>query len=634
MIYMLKTEPMKKIRIISLDKTKKKLIETLHKEGLLYIKKSEISINDDSVSEYENQISDSLIKVSGAVQILQDKLFTLKLKQPKNNIKIKHIVLNDLLKLISKTKSLNEIYKIKQEEDTVNEDLSKLKKAEETAKIFNGLDVNFSNLNSSILKFNAILCNYKNFNLFENNIKNLKSKDHELISKKVSKDLFLIFIAYHKNNENKINEIIKSVKSIEIDLKQIYLNGTPNQVLKSVLLKKQKNQNSLININKIFQKIIHYEYFKFLAMQEMLQIELQRSTISSNFKKTNTTTIIEGWIPSKNLNGFSRNLNKLTNNTLIIEEIKTEELAPTMLNRPKILKPFDYIMEFLSIPRSDEIDPTWIFIFSFLIFYGLMISDVGYGLLSLLLAIAITKITDPEGLVYNVAKIWQISALSAIFFGFLSNQYFGFKLNHYIINYQAFDWLKNIQMLILLTVFFGISQIIIGLGFSFVNNLNKNHRMLAASKLTSIFTMIFGILAISGGLFHLLSSFQTIIFSLLSIALLIITGALSGIEATELTNLISHPLSYARIFGFGLASIIIAMLIDQAFTPNLSHGIIVFIIFSILFLLLHFLNMIMSIFEGLVQGIRLNYVEFFSKFYIGNGYKFKPFSYKRNYTKE
>lgn len=304
------------------------------------------------------------------------------------------------------------------------------------------------------------------------------------------------------------------------------------------------------------------------------------------------------------------------------------------MNRPKILRPFDYIMEFLSIPRSDEIDPTWIFIFSFLVFYGIMVSDVGYGLLSLLFAIGITKITDREGLVYNVAKIWQISAISAIFFGFLSNQYFGFSLNHYLINYQAFDWLKNMQSLILLTVFFGISQIIIGLVFSFINNLHKNHKYLAISKITSISTIIFGIFAISGGLFHLLNGFQTIIWAILAVISLISTGILSGIEATELTNLITHPLSYARIFGFGLASIIIAMLIDQAFTPSISNGIPIFILFSIIFLLLHFLNMLMSIFEGLIQGVRLNYVEFFSKFYIGGGIKFKPFSYKRNYTKE
>jgi Archaeal/vacuolar-type H+-ATPase subunit I len=76
------------------------------------------------------------------------------------------------------------------------------------------------------------------------------------------------------------------------------------------------------------------------------------------------------------------------------------------------------------------------------------------------------------------------------------------------------------------------------------------------------------------------------------------------------------------------------MLIDQAFTPNLGMGIPLFIVYIIIFILLHFFNMVLGIFEGMVQGVRLNFVEFFSKFYTGGGIRFRPFSYKRVYTKE
>ncbi len=63
-----------------------------------------------------------------------------------------------------------------------------------------------------------------------------------------------------------------------------------------------------------------------------------------------------------NLRSF---LHRATGNRFVLEELKTEELAPTLVNRPGFLKPFDYLMEFFSLPRSDEIDPTWIFIISF-----------------------------------------------------------------------------------------------------------------------------------------------------------------------------------------------------------------------------------------------------------------------------
>lgn len=118
---------------------------------------------------------------------------------------------------------------------------------------------------------------------------------------------------------------------------------------------------------------------------------------------------------------------------------------------------------------------------------------------------------------------------------------------------------------------------------------------------------------------------------------LLATIVLAGIEATEISNLITHSLSYSRIMGFGLGSIILASLIDQAFTPHLGPGIggvLTFLAFGAIFLILHVLNMIVSIFEGIVQGARLNFVEFFSKFYKGGGTKYRPFAYKGIYTKE
>ena len=167
-------------------------------------------------------------------------------------------------------------------------------------------------------------------------------------------------------------------------------------------------------------------------------------------------------------------------------------------------------------------------------------------------------------------------------------------------------------------MFFGLAQVASGLALGVVNNYRKRNYKHAVAKFASITTIIFGVLAIA----RALRSQHVPAHARLRAARpspLIVTVALSGQEAIEVVSLIGHPLSYARIMGFGLASVIIALLIDKAFTPSPSQGIVVFVLYAALFIVLHILNMIMSMFEGIVQGVRLNFIEFFSKFYVGRG---------------
>ena len=143
----------------------------------------------------------------------------------------------------------------------------------------------------------------------------------------------------------------------------------------------------------------------------MLEIELTKAGVSKTFKKTERTVIIEGWVPRKRMRELEASLTKATSGRYYLEKLETDELAPTLSSKPGFLRPFDYLIGFLSVPRSDEIDPALLFMISFPIFYGMMISDVGYGIASFILAWYLTRITDPDGLLYNTAKIWQISAI-------------------------------------------------------------------------------------------------------------------------------------------------------------------------------------------------------------------------------
>ncbi|MDE1762256.1 MAG: hypothetical protein KGH78_03645 [Candidatus Micrarchaeota archaeon] len=615
---MLRTEPMQKIRILLLESEREKCIEFLHRQGLVDFRRSKLELGEVQQQSL-NEISNALIRVNGALHILK----------PQEVRPMRHIHLTELASRVRDAKFIDRVFAIGDRRREIHEDESALNYSEKVAGYFSGMGVDFSRLQSEHLAFRAALFDRKDADKVVDRLKGSKIKS-SVSTREIDKRSVLIFIAYQKDRS--IDEIIKDFKAEEIDLKSKYLQGTTDHALALVKKTREAFAHEMGSMEKEIAELSAKHYSELANYREMLEIESQRSAANSNFKKTERVFVVEGWVPAKKYEDFVVALKGFTKNKFNIEKIHDGELAPSLVKRPKFLQPFDFLMEFYSVPRSDEIDPTWIFIVSFPIFYGLMVSDVGYGIASLLFATWITKKTNPEGIMYNSAKIWQLNSVAAMVFGFLSNQYFGFQLNQYFINFTAFDWVKNATTILLFTIVFGLVQVILGFIFSFINNWHKKgHRKAAISKLTSIITILLGIVAVYG--FFTGASYM-LPFGIAMFIFLIVTGALSGIEASEITNLMTHPLSYARILGFGLASIIIAMLIDNAFTPNFHSGVLGFILLLVVFVLLHFVNMILGIFEGLIQGVRLNFVEFFSKFYVGGGIKFRPFGYKRVHTEE
>ncbi|MDE1865908.1 MAG: hypothetical protein KGH94_04710 [Candidatus Micrarchaeota archaeon] len=614
---------MQKVRIIALGEDRYQVVSELHKLGIMDLRKSDLPIRDDVPPGNYTQLSDMLIKVQGALDIIGEG------KANKGKI----IPQKDIDAHFKEMESaIQRVYNLRDELQLIAEDNKALSNAEMIASSFGNLGVDLGRLSSGVLLFMATIVNDKQLARLEEHHRKL-GRNSEIMVNRVGKNRNLVFAAYKKGDEH-VEEMLKGAGE-ELDLHAKYLDSTPQKVLKSVAEKRAENTANQARAKKELEKLGATEHSKFALLRESLAIELARAEVSSTFKRTEKTFAIEGWIPKKRLSELRSSLHRITGNRFVLEETKTEELAPTLVNRPGFLKPFDYLMEFFSMPRSDEIDPTWIFIISFPVFYGLMVSDVGYGIASFILSQIIIMKTDPEGLMCNTAKIWRMSAIPAIIVGVLTDQYFGFPFDKlFSPGFQPVSWLGDITWIIILTILFGIIQVSLGFLFGFVNEWRHGHRKLAVSKLTSIVGLIAGTAAVAGIFFHALPTGVSIDAAAVSIAAILATGALSGIEAAEITNLITHPLSYARLMGFGLGSIIIAMLIDQAFTPNLHSGILLFVVYGAIFILLHFLNMILSIFEGIVQAARLNFVEFFSKFYKGGGVKYQPFSYKRVYAEE
>ncbi len=613
---------MQKVRIVCLEKDRRGVVSTLYKAGILHLKKSALDLSDDSDAEYTTALSDIEIRLAGALALIK---MPKKQKNEDQHEQERHLSAEELIARFSDLESVDRTYQLNDERRRTDQSIKQIEQSEHVARQISGLDINLDRLRSGILSFKAYAAHdHKSIIEFKDEVSKNRLAAEVVASTQKGQESLLV--AYKKGID--IDELARAHGLRELDLTLDHMHGTPQDSLERIAKEKHEMSERIKSIDNELVRISASDYRKLSTFMEMLTIEMTKAQVSEMFKKTDKTVIIEGWVPKKNMKNLESTISKATERRYYIEDIATDELAPTLLNRPKILQPFDYMVNFISVPRSDEIDPAIPFIISFPIFYGFMISDVGYGILSFFFAMYIARITNPEGLVHNTAKIWQLSAISAIIFGFLSNQYFGLQLNQYFTTFTGFDWFKSIPTIILVCIIFGVIQVVLGLLLGFFNKYN-HHRKMAYSKLTSIALIISGIFAVGGGLFHLFGSTITLVSGVIAILMLIATIILSGEEAGEITNLISHPLSYARIMGFGLASVVLAFLIDQAFTPTLSNGIPWFILSIVMFLVLHFLNMIVSMFEGAVQGARLNFIEFFTKFYTGGGIKFNSIRIKK-----
>jgi V/A-type H+-transporting ATPase subunit I len=251
----------------------------------------------------------------------------------------------------------------------------------------------------------------------------------------------------------------------------------------------------------------------------------------------------------------------------------------------------------------------------------------------------------------KLAKAMTPGCIIAIILGFCFNLYFGFHLNGYL-----FSFLNNfglhlptdgasldpigtfgLRKLLLFSGYVGIGMVSFGLVLGILNSIREGQKKHIVSKIGWLL-FGWGIVLMGLALLHHQNinplqetagiGYFALIFG--GIGLMFYGEGVRAIM--ELPSIISHVLSYTRIVGILLASVILADVIDFIFIKTLHHTILYIILGVTIFFVGHIFNIVLGVFEPGIQGARLIYVEFFSKFYHGNGRFFKPFGIKRRYT--
>ncbi|MDR2828767.1 MAG: V-type ATP synthase subunit I [Acholeplasmatales bacterium] len=511
------------------------------------------------------------------------------------------------------------------------------------------LDVDFGKLNLSLytgyMLFKVSTANYEIIKNF------LLSYDSQIIySDKKEKTVFVFgikdemkILAYKIKNYINIIDMSKYTSSIT----QTYNN------LDAELINIKKTINMLNNnINNLYKDVNNYK-----ICYDILSNEFVKEQMSYSY--TSNTYYISGWINSNDKTFLDEIL------TLNFEyasaeysEATNEETPPTLIQNSKLVKPFENITSSYSVPKHNELDPTPLMSVWYFIIFGLIVGDAGYGLLMFILFGLYLKIKKPKGGTNSLIKVFMYSSISVIIFGLLYGSFFGYNPLNLIglifnknWNYSIIDPVKDPMIMLAISIGVGILHISCGLVLNIVNSFRKKEYHTALSKSFSWLSIFLGVgLAILSAfvLKNNIVLYTGIGFIGIGVLLIIIfagykkkiggkvISAFGGLYG--ITGYLGDILSYARIFALSLSGIEISFtfnLLAKMVSPSLGGNVLLiiirFILALVIFLVGHALNIVLSLLGAYVHTSRLQYIEFYGKFYEGEGYLFEPFSYNLKY---
>ena len=428
----------------------------------------------------------------------------------------------------------------------------------------------------------------------------------------------------------------------------------------------EEAKKRLSELNRELDGIRNTEGQYLLVQREIVGAERAFEQAKGLCGKTESTYMIEGWMPTAKVTPVTAQLKKICEDEVIIRSWASRN-GPTSLHNPKSLAIFEKLTVGFGIPKSDEIDPTVLWLITYPIFFGFMFGDVGNGIVVIILS-SIMYMYKRRGLVIpdtaygGMGSVFSLviqgsgllifSGAAALVVGFLYGTVFGnmewFKMLTGLPGPLWFEPFDNIRLMLRLSITIGVIHIMSGLVLDIYNKAStREYRELISGPVVWLwFYGAFGITLLQYGLRfpnYLFNPANNVdIFLRIGVPLIAMLalkawaegpmGLMHGFES--LLASLSHTISYVRILAMKL--------IEDVFY-NLFNGVLVFFtawgtlagdalgytMFGALTVVLIFILETAFVF---MQSLRLHWVEWFLKFYAGSGTQFKPYGANRTYT--
>lgn len=416
--------------------------------------------------------------------------------------------------------------------------------------------------------------------------------------------------------------------------------GCANGKAKKVRAELEAKRASVEEMEKRAEQIANESLNELKTYLDYVDITLMRLEAKRDVRVTAKCAVIGAYVPTKAADKVTAMLDEKGAAWELTDADSSKENVPILLDNNKLGSKFEGIVGMYSFPKYDEFDPSFIMSFFYIAIFGLMFADFGYGLLLTFGCLIGMKLLHPSGNMKRFLSMFAVCGVSSMVCGALFGGWLGDMPARFMTNILgmkeasvpnmafAFDMMKDPIKFLVVSLAMGALHLLCGMGIKFYILWREKKRFSAIFDVGSWFVLFAGI-----GVYFVNSKAGLIVAGVGVLMLVLTQGreaknpimklAKGVMSLYDLISYASDLLSYSRILALSLASAVIASVVNIFATMNgLSvAGVIMLVLVG---LIGHLLNFAVNLLGTYVHTSRLQYIEFFGKFYEGGGREFQP----------
>lgn len=377
-----------------------------------------------------------------------------------------------------------------------------------------------------------------------------------------------------------------------------------------------------------------------LEASDRAAIALRREEAKSRLVGTDKVFLLEGWLPADRCAEIEKTLKPFTCAIETREPTEDEyPQVPVQLKNNKLTQPLNMVTEMYSLPAYGTLDPNPLMAPFFILFYGIMMADMGYGLLMMIASVIISKKYRPKGTSGELFSLLGLCGISTFIMGALTGGFFGDFLTQLVAIVspgtvfalpKLFDPLDDLTMILIGSMALGMVQIVTGMAISLIEKCKRKKFLDAFFEEITWWIVFIGIALLA------LGKGAAVLYVGCALVLLgpIVQGKgwgkLTGVFGSlynHVTGYFGDILSYTRLMALMLAGSVIAQVFNML--AAMPGNVIAFIIISMLG---NAMNFGLNLLGCYVHDLRLQCLEFFNKFYVDGGKPFRPMTLDTEYV--